>query len=194
MIDAPVTLTGNRVRLEPLSEAHADGLRTAAAGNTDALWYTVAPRPDGIDEDIASRLAQRDAGTMSPFAMRRLDDDAIIGETTFCNVQPEVPRTEIGYTWLAADARGTGVNAEAKLLLLGHAFDTCGVIAVELRTHFHNFASRRAIERLGAKQDGVFRNHRFGPDGTLRDTVVYSILPHEWPTVRTGLLARLGEL
>ncbi|MFK4788825.1 GNAT family N-acetyltransferase [Microbacterium sp. ZW T5_56] len=194
MIDAPVTLTGNRVRLEPLSEAHADGLRAAAAGNTDALWYTVAPRPDGIDEDIATRLAERDRGTMNPFAVRRLDDDTIIGETTFCNVQPELPRTEIGYTWLAAEARGTGVNAEAKLLLLGHAFDACGVIAVELRTHFHNFTSRRAIERLGAKQDGIFRNHRFGPDGTLRDTVVYSILPHEWPTVRTGLLARLGEL
>jgi RimJ/RimL family protein N-acetyltransferase len=111
--------------------------------------------------------------------------------TTFCNIDQPNRHVEIGYTWLAADVQRTAVNTAAKLLLLGHAFEQCDAIAVEFRTHWHNRQSRAAIERLGAKQDGVLRNARLGPDGSLRDTVVYSILPHEWPAVRVGLRSRL---
>jgi RimJ/RimL family protein N-acetyltransferase len=114
-----------------------------------------------------------------------------VGMTTFCTIDLDSPRVEIGYTWLSPTVQRTGVNTAAKLLLLGHAFEQCHVIAVQFCTHWHNRQSRAAIERLGAKQDGVLRNHRVGPDGTLRDTVVYSILPHEWPTVKQGLRARL---
>jgi RimJ/RimL family protein N-acetyltransferase len=113
--------------------------------------------------------------------------------TTFCNIDQPNRHAEIGYTWIGVDAQRTAVNSAAKLLLLGHAFEDCDAIAVEFRTHWHNRQSRAAIERLGAKLDGVLRNHRLGPDGTLRDTVVYSILPHEWPAVKRGLQARLSR-
>ncbi len=130
---------------------------------------------------------------MNPWAVRRLDTGVVVGETTFCNIDQDNRHVEIGHTWLGVDAQRTAVNTAAKLLLLGHAFERCDAIAVEFRTHWHNLQSRAAIARLGAKQDGVLRNHRLGPDGTLRDTVVFSILPGEWPAVRLGLQARLAR-
>lgn len=191
-IDQPVTLTGAFVRLEPLTEAHVDELRAAAGEPHDEVWYTVIPTAETIDAEVAGRLDRRRDGTMNPFAIRRLQDGAVVGETSFYNFDLDSPRTELGFTWIAPSAQRSPVNTEAKLLLLTHAFEQCGVIAVQFCAHFHNRRSRAAIERLGAKLDGVLRNHRYGPDGTLRDTAVYSILPHEWPTVRTGLRARLG--
>ena len=136
-------------------------------------------------------LAMQSGGTFLPFVARRLDTGTVIGMTTFLNVVPEHRRLEIGNTWNAVSAQRTGTNAESKLLLLGHAFDTLDCIAVEFRTHWLNQQSRRAIERLGAKHDGVLRNHRLMPDGSLRDTAVYSILPHEWPAIRAELQRRL---
>lgn len=192
-IDAPVVLTGDVVRLEPLELGHATELRAAAAEPHERVWYTVIPTPETVLEDVENRLRLRDQGRMNPFAIRRLADGQVVGETTFCNFDVDLPRTEVGYTWLAPSAQRSGVNSETKLLMFEHAFDTCEVIAVELRAHFHNHRSREAILRLGAKQDGILRNHRLGPDGTLRDTVVFSVLPHEWPTVRTGLRARLRQ-
>ncbi len=129
---------------------------------------------------------------MNPWAIRRLDSGRVVGMTTYCNIDQPNRHVEIGHTWIGPDAQRTAVNPAAKMLLLGHAFEACDAIAVELRTHWHNRQSRGAIERLGAKRDGILRNHRLGPDGTFRDTVVYSILPHEWPAVRRGLEERLG--
>lgn len=180
----PIALENAHVRLEPLTPDHEAGLASAAQG-LDHLWYTSAPTPDAVADDIAQRLRGRDAGAMNPWAV--IHDGVVVGETTFCNIDQPNRRVEIGHTWLAASAQRTAVNTAAKLLLLGHAFDTCDAIAVEFRTHWHNRPSRAAIERLGAKQDGVLRNHRIGADGVLRDTVVYSILPGEWPAVRRGL-------
>ena len=130
---------------------------------------------------------------MNPWAVRRLDTGRAVGMTTYCNIDQPNRRVEIGHTWLGVEAQRTAVNTAAKLLLLTHAFEECDAIAVELRTHWHNRQSREAIARLGAKQDGVLRNHRLGPDGSLRDTVVFSILPHEWPAVRLGLQERLAR-
>jgi RimJ/RimL family protein N-acetyltransferase len=190
----PVTLTGSRVRLEPLHPAHADELAAAAAdGRLWELWYTSVPHPDAMAGDIARRLAEADAGTLVPFTVRRADTGAVIGSTNYLNIEPEAPRLEIGGTWNAASAQRSGTNSESKLLLLGHAFDQLGAIAVEFRTHWHNRQSRTAIAALGAKQDGVLRNHRRLPDGSLRDTVVFSILENEWPAVRAGLVSRLAR-
>ncbi|WP_454299949.1 GNAT family N-acetyltransferase [Salana multivorans] len=165
---------------------HVDDLAVAAAGLEHA-WYTSVPTPEGVADDVDQRLAWRDAGTMNPWAIRRLDTGRVVGVTTFCNIDQPNRHVEVGHTWLGVDAQRTHVNTATKLLVLGHAFEVCDVIAVEFRTHWHNRQSRAAIARLGAKQDGVLRNHRFGPDGTLRDTVVFSILPQEWPAVRRGL-------
>ncbi|MFE7846108.1 GNAT family N-acetyltransferase [Microbacterium sp. NPDC057407] len=178
------------VRLEPLHIDHGPELAEAAV-RLEHAWYTSVPSPDGVDADIVQRLAWRDEGHMNPWAIRRLRDDRIVGETTFCNIDQANRHVEIGHTWIGVDAQRTAVNTAAKLLLLAHAFDACDAIAVEFRTHWHNRQSRAAIARLGAKQDGVLRNHRLGPDGTLRDTVVFSILPAEWPAVRLGLQERL---
>lgn len=192
LLTTPVTLESAHVRLEPLDLAHEADLAEAAVGLEHA-WYTSVPRPDRVRADIEQRLAWRDQGTMNPWAVRRLDSDRVVGMTTFCNIDQDNRHVEIGHTWLGVDAQRTAVNSASKLLLLSHAFETCDAIAVELRTHWHNRQSREAIARLGAKQDGVLRNHRLGPDGTLRDTVVFSILPHEWPAVRLGLERRLGR-
>lgn len=191
-LTAPAPLENTFVRLEPLAPRHADDLAVAAAG-LEHTWYTSVPAPEEIEADIAQRLAWRDQGTMNPWAIRRLDTGRVIGETTFCNIDQPNRHVEIGHTWIGVDAQGTAVNPAAKILLLAHAFEECDAIAVELRTHWHNRQSRAAIERLGAKRDGVLRNHRLGPDGTLRDTVSYSILPHEWPAVRRGLQERLSR-
>lgn len=190
----PITLTGELVTLQPLAHEHVGALATAAAdGRLWELWYTSVPTPEGMAADVAAKLAQREAGSMLPFTVRRNDTGAVVGVTTYCNVDPDAPRLEIGHTWTAASAQRTGVNAESKLLLLGHAFEELGCIAVEFRTHWHNQQSRAAIARLGAKQDGVLRNHRRQPDGSLRDTVVFSVLDTEWAAVRAGLRSRLAR-
>ena len=190
----PVTLTGDVVTLEPLRRDHVAALATAASdGQLWELWYTGVPTPGGMAADVEARLAQQDAGRMLPFVVRRTGSGAVLGATTFCNVEAEVPRVEIGYTWTAASAQRSGVNTESKLLLLTHAFEVLGCIAVEFRTHWHNRQSRAAIAALGAKQDGVLRNHRRLPDGSLRDTVVFSITDAEWPAVRNGLRHRLAR-
>jgi len=188
LLTDPVVLENERVRLEPLRADHVDDLERAREG-LEYAWYTSVPV--GVGDEIARRLAERDAGRMNPFAV--VAGGVAVGMTTLCTIDLESPRVEIGYTWLSPAVQRTAVNTSAKLLLLGHAFETCGVIAVQFCTHWHNRQSRAAIERLGAKQDGVLRNHRVGPGGTLRDTVVYSILPHEWPAVRLGLQARLAR-
>ena len=174
------------MRLEPLDVSHADDL-TTATGGLEYAWYTSVPA--SVPDEIAWRLSERDAGRMNPFAV--VHDGHAVGMTTFCTIDQPNRHVEIGYTWLAPRVQRTAVNTAAKLLLLTHAFEQCDAIAVQFCTHWHNRQSRAAIERLGARQDGVLRNHRIGPDGTLRDTVVYSILPHEWPAVRLGLTSRL---
>lgn len=190
LLAQPITLENDVVRLEPLRADHSDDLAAAAAGLEHA-WYTSVPSPDGVAADVAQRLAWQTEGHMNAWAVRRLDTGRVVGETTFCNIDQSNRHVEIGHTWLGLEAQRTAVNTAAKLLLLAHAFEACDAIAVEFRTHWHNRQSRAAIARLGAKQDGVLRNHRLGPDGTLRDTVVFSILPTEWPAVRLGLQERL---
>ena len=182
-----VTLAGPFATLEPLSAEHAEEAREAVAdGDIWQQWTTDIPAPDSVQAEIARRLELQRQGSMLPFTVR---DAAgrFAGMTSFMNIEPASLRLEIGSTWYRRDVRRTGLNTQAKLLLLGHAFDTLGCIAVELRTHFFNQASRAAIARLGAKQDGVLRNHRIARNGTLRDTVVFSILASEWPTVQAHL-------
>lgn len=191
---APVMLTGQHVALEPLATEHEEDLRRATAdGELWKLWYTSVPRPDAMGAEIARRLALQAAGSMLPFAVRRRDDGRVCGMTTYMDVDAANRRVEIGSTWIAASAQRSGINTESKLLLLMHAFETLGCVAVEFRTHWMNHQSRNAILRLGAKQDGVLRSHRILPDGTLRDTVVFSIIAPEWPTVKRHLQYRLGR-
>lgn len=187
-----VTLENAFVRLEPLSHEHAGDLAEAAVG-LDTAWYTTVPSPADIPAEIERRLRWHDERHMNPFAVRRLATGRIVGMTTFCHIDQPNRHVEIGHTWLGIETQRTEVNSAAKLALLTHAFEQCDAIAVEFCTHWHNRQSRAAIERLGAKLDGVRRNARILPDGSLRDTVMYSILPHEWPAVRRGLLARLAR-
>ena len=190
---SPVTLTGDLVTLEPLSSEHHDDLEAAAAdGELWNLWYTSVPQPGGMAAEIDRRLAAQAAGTMLPFTARRNDSGAVIGMTTFMNVDAANRHVEIGSTWNAQSAQRTGTNTESKLLLLTHAFETVDCIAVEFRTHWMNQQSRTAIARLGAKQDGVLRSHQFAKDGTIRDTVVFSIIAGEWPAIRSELRRRLA--
>ncbi|MFB8368170.1 GNAT family N-acetyltransferase [Pseudarthrobacter sp. NPDC055928] len=195
----PITLTGRHVILEPLRPAHHDGLVEAARdGQLWNLWYTSVPTPEEMAAEIRRRLGLQEQGSMLPFTTRLIDPATggpgrIIGMTTYMNIDPGTPRVEIGSTWNAASVQGTGTNADSKLLLLSHAFDVLGCPAVEFRTHWLNHQSREAIARLGAKQDGVLRNHSRTKDGVLRDTVVFSILEHEWPMVRNGLEHRLAK-
>lgn len=189
----PVTLVGDLVTLEPLSRDHHDGLVEAASdGELWTLWYTSVPSPEGMTQEIDRRLDLQSAGSMLPFAARRTDSGQVIGMTTFMNADPSNRRVEIGSTWNAASAQRTGTNTESKLLLLTHAFEVLECIAVEFRTHWMNLQSRAAISRLGATQDGVLRNHQRLADGSLRDTVVFSIVQHEWPSVRNELRRRLA--
>jgi RimJ/RimL family protein N-acetyltransferase len=190
----PVTLEGQNVRLVPLAMEHCAGLAEAALdGELWKLWYTSVPAPQETEAEITRRLALQAAGSMLAFTV--LDRAGVIaGMTTYMNVDAVNLRLEIGSTWYAQRVQRTGLNTEAKLLLLGHAFETLGCIAVEFRTHFFNQQSRRAIERLGAKLDGVLRNHSVAKNGTLRDTVVYSILPSEWPTVKAHLKWQLERV
>ncbi len=188
----PVTLVGNLVTLEPLRQDHHDGLVDAARdGELWRLWYTSVPRAQDMRQEIDRRLGLQAAGSMLPFTARRNDTGRVIGMTTYMHADPVNRRLEIGSTWNAVSAQRTGTNTESKLLLLAHAFDDLGCIAVEFRTHWMNQQSRSAIARLGAKQDGVLRNHERLPDGSLRDTVVFSIIEPEWPSVRNELERRL---
>ncbi len=187
----PVRLAGRHVTLEPLRTDHAAALIEAVSdGALWRLWYTSVPEPDRMASEIAHRLAQQAAGDAVPFAV--LDHDGRpVGMTSYGHLDAAAPRLEIGWTWYARRVQRTALNTEAKLLLLGHAFETLGCIAVELRTHSLNQQSRRAIERLGAKLDGVLRNHQVARDGTLRDSCVYSIIASEWPAVRSHLTWQL---
>ena len=188
----PVTLTGDLVTLEPLSTDHIDGLVAAAQdGELWKLWYTSVARPEAMAADVERRLAAQQAGSMLPFTARRSDSGQIIGMTTYMNADAVNRRVEIGSTWNAKSAQRSGSNTESKLLLLGHAFQTLDCIAVEFRTHWLNQQSRAAIAKLGAKQDGVLRSHSIASDGTLRDTVVFSIIAIEWPAIRGELRRRL---
>lgn len=190
----PITLSGRHVALQPLDRHHHDALVEAVKdGELWRLWYTVIPGPDAMAAEIDRRLALQAAGRMLPFAVIEPTTGQAVGMTTYMNIESETPRVEIGSTWYARRVQRTPLNTEAKLLLLTHAFDRIGCIAVEFRTHFHNQQSRRAIERLGAKLDGILRQHMRTADGTLRDTCVYSIIASEWATVRSGLQWKLGQ-
>lgn len=191
---APVTLEGHGVRLEPLEPAHAAALAAAAAdGRLWELWYTHVPDPDGVAAYIDEALEGRRAGHMLPWVVRDLTSGVIVGSTRYHDVVAEIDRVEIGYTWYAASRQRSHVNTACKLLLLTHAFETLGCQVVGLRTDRFNFASQRAIEALGARLDGVIRHHRRRRDGTVRDTVIYSILAMEWPDVRRHLDLRLAR-
>ena len=181
------------VTLEPLSPSHVDDLAAAVRdGELWKAWYALIAAPEEWPTEVERRIEQQRTGQAAPWVIRRNDTGAVCGLTTYLNPAPEHRRLEIGSTWLARSAQGTRVNPAAKLLLLTRAFETLGCNVVELRTHWHNHQSRAAIARLGAKQDGVLRNHQVWKDGSLRDTVVFSIIATEWPAVRSGLQHRLG--
>lgn len=190
----PVTLRGPHATLEPMGREHEAGLAEAARdGELWNLWYTAVPRPEDTSAYIDRALQHREAGSALPFVVRDARSGAIIGSTRYCNADADNRRLEIGYTWYARSHQRTAVNTQCKLLLLTHAFEQLEAIAVEFRTHWHNQTSRRAIARLGAKQDGVLRNHQRSPNGTYRDTVVFSIINAEWPAVRQALTFRLQQ-
>lgn len=183
----PVALHGTYATLEPLAAEHAEALCEAARdGELWKLWYTAIPAPEGMAAEIARRLGLQATDSMMPFTVRDASGRAV-GMTSFMHIDATHKRVEIGSTWTATSAQRGPLNTECKLLLLAHAFDTLGCIAVEFRTHVFNQQSRRAIERLGAKLDGVLRSHQRAGNGTLRDTAVYSIVAAEWPTVRAHL-------
>lgn len=193
---APVTLEGHRIRLEPLTSAHEEALKAAATdGELWNLWFTSVPRPDQVAAYIHDALDGQQAGHMLPWAVRELESGTLAGTTRYHDIVAPIDRVEIGWTWYAASWQRSRVNTVCKLLLLEHAFDTLGCQVVGLRTDRFNFASQRAIEALGARKDGVLRHHQARRDGTVRDSVMYSILATEWPDVRrhlTGRLARHG--
>jgi N-acetyltransferase len=186
-----VTLEGRYVTIEPLAREHEAEIKAAAAdGELWRLWYTSVPAPHKTRSWLELALAQSANLGWMPFIVRDANG-VLIGSTRYCNVDGANRRVEIGYTWYAKRVQRTAVNTECKLLLLTHAFEALKCIAVEFRTHLFNFSSRAAIERLGAKQDGILRNHQIMPDGTLRDTVVFSIVESEWPAVKRHLTYRL---
>lgn len=190
----PVTLTGGHVELVPLQPDHCAGLQAAVAdGDLWQLWYTSIPAPEAMAAEIDRRLALQETGSMLPFTVITRPEGRVAGMTTYMNIDATAPRVEIGSTWYARSVQRSPLNSEAKLLLLRHAFETIGCLAVEFRTHFFNHQSRRAIERLGAKLDGVLRSHQRTANGALRDTCVYSITAAEWQTVRTHLEFKLQK-
>jgi RimJ/RimL family protein N-acetyltransferase len=184
-------LEGHGVRLEPLEPDHADALAAAALdGKLWELWYTSVPDPSGTAKYIADALAGREAGHMLPWVVRELSTGTIIGSTRYHDIIASVDRVEIGYTWYAKSWQRTYVNTACKLLLLTHGFESVGCQVIGLRTDIFNLTSQKAIEALGAKKDGVIRHHWLRRDGSVRDTVMYSILRSEWPDVRANLIAR----
>ncbi|MBX3619270.1 MAG: GNAT family N-acetyltransferase [Rhizobacter sp.] len=189
----PLTLRGEHATLEPLSLAHeAEAVEAVKDGELWKLWYTFIPPPERVRSEIERRLDLQARGSMLPFAVRNADG-RLVGMTTYMNIDAVHRRVEIGSTWTAKSAQRGPLNTECKLMLLTHAFEQLGCIAVEFRTHFFNQQSRRAIERLGAKLDGILRNHQRAANGTLRDTCVYSIIESEWPTVKTHLRWQLDK-
>jgi RimJ/RimL family protein N-acetyltransferase len=189
----PVTLVGPHARLEPLSHAHLDGLTEAVKdGELWKLWYTAIPKPEDMGKEIDRRLGLQAKGLMLPFTVFDANGQ-IAGMSTYMNVDAANRRVEIGSTWYAKRVQRSSLNTQCKLLLLTHAFEELDCIAVEFRTHFFNHQSRRGIERLGAKQDGILRNHQITPNGTLRDTVVFSIVASEWPTAKAHLTYQLND-
>jgi len=190
----PVTLAGRHATLEPLAPGHEAALAAAAAdGELWRLWYTGVPAREATAAWIADALAMREERGAMPFVVRDNASGEIVGSTRYMNVEPAHRRLEIGSTWYARRVQRTALNTECKLMLLAHAFETLDCIAVEFRTSFFNFQSRRAIERLGAKQDGILRSHQILPDGTLRDTVVFSVIRGEWPAVKRHLSFQLED-
>ena len=189
-----ITLLGDYVRIDPLSVNHLNDLQDVVRdGELNLLWYTFIPNADDMLEEINKRLRLREMGSMQPFAIIDIATGLAIGMTTFMNIDATNRRVEIGSTWLSKSTQRTFINTECKLLLMAHAFEKLNCIAVEFRTHFINTQSRKAIERLGAKFDGILRNHSIMPNGTLRDTAVYSIIKSEWPTVKSHLNFQLNK-
>ena len=190
---SPITLEGQFVKLVPLTLEHRDALVNAASdGKLWELWFTSVPNEERVDDYLSMAFEQQSVGRAIPFAVIDKRTDEVIGSTRFCNIDNINRRLEIGYTWYAKRFQRTGVNTECKKLLLSYAFETLNVIAVEFRTHWHNQASRNAIARLGAKQDGLLRNHQIMADGCVRDTVVFSIIDGEWPMVKRSLEFKLA--
>lgn len=189
-----VQLEGESVRLRPLQSADRDALLKAAGdGELWRFWFTSVPSKETVDQYIATALNDQALGLALPFVVEHKKSGEIIGSTRYCNAVAQHRRLEIGYTWYGKSFQRSSINTQCKQLLLEHAFSNLRAIAVEFRTHWHNQASRAAITRLGAKQDGVLRNHSIEPDGAYRDTVVFSILESEWPSVRKGLLFKLAQ-
>ena len=190
----PITLSSGRVTLEPLAPRHGPDLIEAVEdGELWRLWYTTVAAPQRMQAELERRLALQAAGSMLPFAAVDNGTGKAVGMTTYMNVEPAHRRLEIGSTWYRRAVQRTDFNTRCKLLLLTHAFETLDSIAVEFRTHFFNHASRRGIERLGAKLDGILRSHQLAGNGTLRDTCVYSIIAAEWPTVKAHLTYQLNK-
>ena len=191
---APITLEGHGVRLEPLTHDHHDGLVAAASdGCLWELWFTSVPGPPDVGSYVADALAGQAAGHMLPWAVRDLSIQAIVGSTRYHDIVASIDRVEIGYTWYGKTWQRGHVNTACKLLLLGHAFEGLGCRVVGFRTDNFNFASQRAIEALGAKKDGVIRHHQARRDGTVRDSVMYSLLAGEWPDAKRHLELRLAR-
>ena len=190
----PVTLKGEHATLEPLAIEYTRALGEASKdGELWKLWFTAVPSPKTVEAYVKNALDMFDKHTAMPFIIRENKSGKIIGSTRFCHIEEHSHRVEIGYTWYAKSYQRSPINTECKMMLLTHAFEQLGAIAVEFRTHWHNQASRRAIERLGAKQDGVLRNHQKMADGSYRDTVIFSIINHEWSSVKNGLRFKLEE-
>ena len=190
----PVTLKGQHANLLPLDPAQDAGLANAVRdGELWNLWYTAIPKPEAIPAEIARRLKLQETGSMLPFAVQSVASGRIVGMTTYMNIDAAVKRVEIGSTWYAQSAQKSPINTECKLMLLRHAFEVLDCPVVEFRTSYFNHASRNAILRLGAKQDGILRNHSRHADGSLRDTVVFSIVAAEWPAVKTHLSYQLSK-
>ena len=186
-------LMGRHARLEPMSRDHVDGLRAALSGDAlAALWFTQVPKAADAAAYVDTVLAAQADGRVLPFVVRDAGG-RVVGSTRFYGLEADVPKLSIGYTWYTPEVQRTGVNTEAKLLLLTHAFETLGCISVVFETSWFNHRSRTAIARLGAKQDGVLRNHKRHTDGSPRDTVVFSIIDGEWPAVKRNLLAKLAR-
>ena len=194
IVPRPTVLEGHGVRLEPLAREHHDGLVAAASdGELWTLWFTSVPEPEQVHAYISAALAGQEAGHMLPWVVRDVASSAIVGSTRFHDIVPAVDRVEIGYTWYARRCQKTHANTACKLLLLGHAFDELSCAVVGFRTDNFNFASQQAIAALGAKKDGVIRHHQPRRDGSVRDTVMFSIVAAEWPDVRRHLELRLAR-
>ncbi len=191
----PIELRGVHALLQPLSQKHCDDLVEAVKdGELWKLWYTFIPKPSKMEEEIERRLSLLDSGNMIPFSVIDPISNKAVGMTTFLNIDSENRRVEIGSTWYRKSVQRSALNTECKLMLLKHAFENLSCIAVEFRTHAFNKQSRMGIERLGAKLDGILRNHIIMPNGTLRDTCVYSIISSEWPTIKAHLDWKISRL